>query len=199
MSNTKRIPYIPKQSHDFKRMQYFHCKTDTNVETVTRAVFLRLLEQQPCPTAQLYVDLDGGCAYLFPYCETRAEGFINYNRETESAHRQFRRDQQAIRTGKRQTALSLDFELDEEGTRILDTLASDDTPESFYLTREENDSRRAAFAALTEADQELLLGYLSARGNARELARRLGKDPSGVSKRLNRAMDRLKKNIEKNS
>ena len=59
--------------------------------------------------------------------------------------------------------------------------------------------RRAAFNALAEADRELLLAYLSADCNARELARRLGKDPSGVTKRLKRAAQRLKDNIEKNS
>lgn len=198
MSNTKRIPYIPQQSYDFKPLKYFHCKTDTSAETVTRAAFLRLLAQQPCPKAQLYVDLDGGCAYLFPFCETRAEGFIDYNREMESDHRQFRRKQQELRTGKRKTTVSLDCEVDEDGTRIIDTLASDDTPESIFLSSEYIAGHRAAFNDLTEADQELLLEYLHAGCNARELARRLGKDPSGVSRHLKRAGDRLLKNIEIN-
>lgn len=57
---------------------------------------------------------------------------------------------------------------------------------------------RAAFNALAEADRELLLAYLSAGCNARKLARRLNKDPSGVTKRLKRAAHRLKENIEKN-
>ena len=41
--------------------------------------------------------------------------------------------------------------------------------------------------------------YIHAGYNARELARRLGKDPSGVTKRLKRAAQRLQENIEKNS
>lgn len=196
MSNTKRIPYIPQQSYDFKPLKYFHCKTDTSAETVTRAAFLRLLAQQPCPKAQLYVDLDGGCAYLFPFCEARAEGFIDYNREMESDHRQFRREQQALRTGKRQTEVSLDCEMDEEGARLIDTLASGDTPESIFMSREYITGHHTAFSNLTDADQELLLEYLHAGCNARDLARRIDKDPSGVSKLLKRAGMRLQKKIE---
>lgn len=198
MVNQNRIPFIPKLSADFKPMQYVYCKDSETTPTISQAAFLRLLKQQSCPMAQVNIDFEGGIVYLFPYCEEQAQCFIQLNKEFEREYKRYWRYQQAIRTGKRQTALSLDFEVDEEGTRILDTIASDDTPESIYLSREENDSRRAAFVSLTEADQEFLLGYISARGNARELARCLGKDPSGVSKRMNRIIERLKKKVEKN-
>ena len=43
----------------------------------------------------------------------------------------------------------------------------------------------------------MLIAYFSVDRNARELARRLGKDPSGVAKRVKRAMKRLQENIKK--
>ena len=145
------------------------------------------------------IDFDGGYVYMFPFCAERAQSFIQLNQEFESDYKRYWRDQQALRTGKRQTVVSLDCEVDEEGTHIIDTLASGDTPESVFLSREYIIGHRAAFDSLTEADQELLLEYLHAGCNARELARCLGKDPSGVSKYLKRAGDRLLKNIQKNS
>lgn len=51
---------------DFKPMRYFFCETDTSAKAVSRAAFLRLLEQQPCPMAQVNIDLEGGYVYLFP-------------------------------------------------------------------------------------------------------------------------------------
>ncbi len=56
----KQIPYIPKQSTDFRSMQYIYCESEPNSKLVTRATFLRLLEQQPCPMAQVNIDLEGG-------------------------------------------------------------------------------------------------------------------------------------------
>ena len=72
----KQIPYIPKQSIDFRRLQYTYSESETSSMVVTRADFMRLLEQQPCPMAQIYIDRDGGYAYLFPYCPKQAEAFI---------------------------------------------------------------------------------------------------------------------------
>ena len=62
MANQKRIPFIPQQTPDFKPMRYYYCETDVSAKSVTRSVFLRLLEQQSCPMAQVNIDLDGGYA-----------------------------------------------------------------------------------------------------------------------------------------
>lgn len=43
----KQIPCIPKQSIDFRRMQYTYSESETSSMVVTRADFMRLLEQQP--------------------------------------------------------------------------------------------------------------------------------------------------------
>ena len=56
MANQKHIPYIPSMSIQFKRMQYIYCESETSSMVVTRADFMRLLEQQPCPMAQIYID-----------------------------------------------------------------------------------------------------------------------------------------------
>ena len=199
MANQKRIPFIPQQTPDFKPMRYFYCETDTSAKAISRAAFLRLLEQQPCPMAQVNIDLDGGYAYLFPYCPERAESFIQLNREVAAAYKRHYREQQAIRTGKRTSDLHLDQELNEEGLTFGDTIAEADTPETFLMTKERVTGHRAAFDALTAADRDVLLGYLHAGCNARELARRLGKDASGVTKLVKRAAARLQKNIEENS
>ena len=58
----KQIPYIPKQTIDFRRMQYIYCESETSSKVVRRADFMRLLEQQPCPMAQVNIDLEGGYA-----------------------------------------------------------------------------------------------------------------------------------------
>ncbi len=198
MSNTKRIPFIPKQTSDFKPMRYFFCETDTSAKALSRAAFLRLLEQQPCPMAQVNIDLDGGYVYLFPFCPERADAFIQLNREVAAAYKHHYRAQQDIRTGKRQSELHLDQLLNEEGLTYGDTLTDADTPEDLLLTRERFIGHRAAFDALTDADRDVLLGYLRAGCNARELARRLGKDASGVTKLVKRAAARLQKSIEEN-
>jgi len=199
MANQKRIPFIPQQTPDFKPMRYYFCETDTSAKAVTRSTFLRLLEQQPCPMAQVNIDLDGGYAYLFPYCPERADSFIQLNREVAATYKRHYREQQAIRTGKRQRELHLDQPLNEDGLTFGDTIADADTPETFLMSRERVTGHRAAFDALTETDRDVLLGYLHAGCNARELARRLGKDASGVTKLVKRAASRLQKNIEENS
>ena len=199
MANQKRIPFIPQQTPDFKPMRYYYCETDVSAKSVTRSTFLRLLEQQPCPMAQVNIDLDGGYAYLFPYCPERAERFIQLNREVASAYKRYYREQQALRTGKRQRELHLDQPLNEDGLTFGDTIADADTPETFLMSRERVTGHRAAFDALIETDRDMLLGYLHAGCNARELARRLGKDASGVTKLVKRAATRLQKNIEENS
>ena len=194
----KQIPYIPKQTIDFRPMQYLYCESEPNSKLVTRAAFMRLLEQQPCPMAQVNIDLEGGYAYLFPYCPERAEVFIQLNRETAAAYKRHYRSWQTIKEGKRKPELSLDMGITESGTALSDRLSTEETPESVFLLKERFAGHRGAFNALAEADRELLLAYLSADCNARELARRLDKDPSGVTKRLKRAARRLQKNIEKN-
>ena len=199
MANQKRIPFIPQQTPGFKPLRYYYCETDTSSKAVTRSAFLRLLEQQPCPMAQVNIDLDGGYAYLFPYCPERAERFIQLNREVAAAYKRHYREQQALRTGKRQRELHLDQPLNEDGMTFGDTIADADTPETFLMSRERVTGHRAAFDALIETDRDMLLGYLHAGCNARELARRLGKDASGVTKLVKRAATRLQKNIEENS
>lgn len=198
MDNQKHIPFIPKMSTDFRRMQYIYCESETSSKVVRRADFMRLLEQQPCPMAQVNIDLDGGYAYLFPYCPERAEAFIQLNREMAAEYKRHYRYLQKIKAGTRKPELSLDMEMTEDGTTLGDQLSTKDTPETLLLMKEGFKGYRAAFNALAEADRELLLAYLSADCNARELARRLGKDPSGVTKRLKRAARRLQENIEKN-
>lgn len=195
----KQIPYIPKQTIDFRPMQYLYCESEPNSKLVTRAAFMRLLEQQPCPMAQVNIDLEGGYAYLFPYCPERAEVFIQLNRETAAAYKRHYRNWQKFKAGTRKPELSLDMEMTEDGMTLGDQLSTEETPESVFILKERFAGHRAAFNALAEADRELLLAYLSADCNARELARRLAKDPSGVTKRLKRAAQRLQKNIEKNS
>ena len=195
----KLIPYIPKQSIDFRRMQYTYSESETSSMVVTRADFMRLLEQQLCPMAQVYIDLDGGFVYLIPYCPERADAFIQLNREMAAEYKRHYRNWQKFKAGTRKPELSLDMEMTEDGMTLGNQLSTEETPESVFLLKERFAGHRAAFNALTEADRELLLAYLSADCNARELARRLAKDPSGVTKRLKRAAQRLQKNIEKNS
>ena len=194
----KQIPYIPKQSTDFRSMQYIYCESETSSKVVTRADFMRLLAQQPCPMAQVNIDLDGGYAYLFPYCPERAEAFIQLNREMAAEYKRHYRNWQKLKAGTRKPELSLDMEMTEDSMTLGDQLSTEETPETFLLVKESFLGHRAAFNALAEADRELLLAYLSAGCNARKLARRLNKDPSGVTKRLKRAAHRLKENIEKN-
>lgn len=198
MDNQKHIPFIPKMSTDFRRMQYIYCESETSSMVVTRADFMRLLEQQPCPMAQVNIDRDGGYAYLIPYRPERADAVTQMYLDMDASRQKRKREQEAIRAGKRQTTLRLDQELNEDGLTFGDTIAVEDTPEDRLLTKERFIMHRAAFAALTDSDREVLLGYIHAGYNARELARRLGKDPSGVTKRLKRAAHRLQKNIEKN-
>ena len=198
MANQKHIPYIPSMSTQFKRMQYIYCESETSSKVVPRADFMRLLEQQPCPMAQVNIDLEGGYAYLFPYCPERAEAFIQLNREMAAEYKRHYRNWQKLKAGTRKPELSLDMEMTEDSMTLGDQLSTEETPETLLLVKESFLGHRAAFNALAEADRQLLLEYLSANCNARELARRLNKDPSGVTKRLKRAAHRLKENIEKN-
>ena len=197
MANQTHIPFIPKMSTQFRRIQYLYCESETSSKVVTRADFMRLLAQQPCPMAQVNIDLEGGYAYLFPYCPERAEVFIQLNRETAAAYKRHYRSWQTIKEGKRKPELSLDMGITESGTALSDRLSTEETPESVFLLKERFAGYRASFDALAEADRELLIAYFSVDRNARELARRLGKDPSGVAKRVKRAMKRLQENIKK--
>lgn len=197
--NSSRSIFIPEHTPDFQPMRYILCKTENISKFVTRADFMRLLEQQPCPMAQVNIDLEGGYAYLFPYCPERAEAFIQLNREMAAEYKRHYRNWQKFKAGTRKPELSLDMEMTEDGMTLGDQLSTEETPESVFLLKERFAGHRAAFNALAEADRALLLAYLGADCNARELARRLGKDPSGVTKRLKRAAQRLQENIEKNS
>lgn len=197
--NSSRSIFIPKHTPDFQPVRYILCKTENISKFVTRADFMRLLEQQPCPMAQVNIDLDGGYAYLFPYCPKRAEAFIQLNREMAAEYKRHYRNWQKLKAGIRKPELSLDMEMTEDSMTLGDQLSTEETPETLLLVKESFLGHRAAFNALAEADRQLLLEYLSANCNARELARRLAKDPSGVTKRLKRAAQRLQKNIEKNS
>lgn len=199
MDNQKHIPFIPKMSTQFGRIQYLYCESETSSKVVTRADFMRLLAQQPCPMAQVNIDLEGGYAYLFPYCPERAEAFIQLNREIAAEYKRHYRNWQKLKAGTRKPELSLDMEMTEDSMTLGDQLSTEETPETLLLVKESFLGHRAAFNALAEADRQLLLEYLSANCNARELARRLAKDPSGVTKRLKRAARRLQENIEKNS
>ena len=198
MANQTHTPFIPKMSTQFRRIQYLYCESETSSKVVTRADFMRLLAQQPCPMAQVNIDLEGGYAYLFPYCPERAEAFIQLNREMAAEYKRHYRNWQKLKAGTRKPELSLDMEMTEDSMTLGDQLSTEETPETLLLVKESFLGHRAAFNALAEADRELLLAYLSAGCNARKLARRLNKDPSGVTKRLKRAAHRLKENIEKN-
>ena len=198
MANQKHIPFIPKMSAQFNPMQYIYCESETSSKVVTRAVFMHLLAQQPCPMAQVNIDRDGGYAYLIPYRPERAEAFIQLNREMAAAYKRHYRNWQKIKAGTRKIELSLDMEMTEDGMTLGDQLSTEETPEDLYLLKERFTGHRAAFNALAETDRALLLAYLSAGCNARELARRLGKDPSGVARLLKRAARRLQEKIDEN-
>lgn len=198
MANQKRSPFIPKLSSEFKPMRHYYCETETTAKLISRSVFLRLLAEQPYPMGQVSIDFDGGFAYLFPYDPERAEQFAAAYREFETEYKRFYREQQAIREGRRLTVVQLDqFDDSEaEDDEMQSTwLVSEETPESIYLTKEHD----ASFKALSDSDRDILTGFINAGYNARELARRLGKDPSGVLKLVKRAAVRLEKKIEENS
>lgn len=198
MANQKRSPFIPKLSSEFKPMRHYYCETETTAKLISRSVFLRLLAEQPYPMGQVSIDFDGGFAYLFPYDPERAEQFAAAYREFETEYKRFYREQQAIREGRRLTVVQLDqFDDSEaEDDEMQSTwLVSEETPDSIYLTKEHD----ASFKALSDSDRDILTGFINAGYNARELARRLGKDPSGVLKLVKRAAVRLEKKIEENS
>ena len=198
MANQKRSPFIPKLSSEFKPMRHYYCETETTAKLISRSVFLRLLAEQPYPMGQVSIDFDGGFAYLFPYDPERAEQFAAAYREFETEYKRFYREQEAIRAGRRMTVVRLgQFDDSEaEGDEMQSTwLVSEETPESIYLTKEHD----ASFKALSDSDRDILTGFINAGYNARELARRLDKDPSGVLKLVKRAAARLEKKIEENS
>ena len=198
MANQKRSPFIPKLSSEFKPMRHYYCETETTAKLISRSVFLRLLAEQPYPMGQVSIDFDGGFAYLFPYDPERAEQFAAAYREFETEYKRFYREQEDNRAGRRMTVVHLD-QFDDtaaEGDDMQSTwLVSEETPESIYLTKEHD----ASFKALSDSDREILTGFINSDFNARELARRLGKDPSGVLKLVKRAAVRLEKKIEENS
>lgn len=195
----KRLPFIPKQSCKFKLMKHYHCETETTAKLISRSAFLNLLAQQPCPKGQVYIDFDDGIAYLFPFEPQRAERFIAAYGEFETEYKRFYREQQAILAEKRHHVLHLDQPVNEDGLTFGDILADADTPESLLMEKEHFIIHRSSFSALSDSDRDILTGFIHAGYNARELARRLGKDPSGVLKLVKRAAVRLEKKTEENS
>jgi hypothetical protein len=199
---SKRLPFIPKQSREFKPMRYRLCESEFCEKQVHRSAFMRQLEQQPHPMGQIYIDFDDGIAYLFPYDPERAERFAAAYRKFETEYKRFKREQKAIREKRRMTVLHLGLLNDSEtdGDEMQSTwLFSEETPESEYLAREDFVIHRESFNALTDSDRDILTSFMNAGYNASELARRLGKDHSGVLKRVKRAAARLQKIIEENS
>ena len=197
-----RIPFIPRMSRQFKPMKHYYCENDISAKLITRAAFMRLLSQQPYPQGQIFIDFDDGIVYLFPYDPDSVDRFAVAYREFEAEYKQFYREQEAIRAGRLMTIVHLDQfgDSDDEGNGMQSTwLTSEETPESTYLSKEHVVLHSSSFDSLTESDKKILSGFLEAGCNARELARRLGKDPSGVLKLVKRAAARLEKKIEENS
>ncbi len=200
--NGNRIPFIPKLSRNFKPMKHYLCETDTSAKLISRTAFMRQLAQQPCPKGQVYIDFDDGFVYLFPYDPERAVQFTVAYGEFETEYKRFYREQQAIREGRRLTVAHLDQFDDScaDGDEMQSTwLVSETTPEDEYLAKEHYIIHTSSFNALSDSDREILTGFINSDFNARELARRLGKDPSGVLKLVKRAAARLEKKIEENS
>ena len=117
--NSNRSIFIPKHTPDFQPMRYVFCETETVSKFVPRADFMRLLEQQPCPMAQVNIDLAGGSASLFPYCPERAEAFIQLNRAMAAEYKRHYRNWQKIKAGTCKTELSLDMEMTEDGLSLI--------------------------------------------------------------------------------
>ena len=202
MINQKRIPFIPKLSREFKHMRHYLCETDTSAKLLSRSVFMRLLAQQPCPKGQVFIDLDDGIVYLFPYEPERAERFMAAYQEFETEYKRVYREHHDPRAERLRKAESLDQRedaTDTDGKPKKSVLVSEVTPESEFLTKEHYIIYTSSFNALSDSDREILTGFINSDFNARELARRLGKDPSGVLKLVKRAAVRLQKKIEENS
>ena len=201
-TNLKRIPFIPKLSREFKPMKHYLCETDTSVKLISRKAFMRQLAQQPCPKGQVFIDLDDGNIYLFPYELERAERFTAAYQEFETEYKRVYRkhhDPRAERLRKAESLDRLESNTEEDGKPHKAVLISEETPEDEYLSKEHYVIHKSYFAALSDSDRDILTGFINAGYNARELARRLGKDPSGVLKLVKRAAARLEKKIEENS
>lgn len=202
MINQKRIPFIPKLSREFKPMRHYLCETDTSAKLISRKAFMRQLAQQPCPKGQVFIDFDDGIVYLFPFDPERAAQFTVAYGEFETEYKRFYREQEDIRAGRRMTIVHLD-QFDDtaaEGDDMQSTwLVSEETPEDEYIAKEHFIIHTSSFTALSDSDRDILTGFINAGYNARELARRLGKDPSGVLKLVKRAAVRLEKKTEENS
>lgn len=201
-TNLKRIPFIPNLSREFKPMKHYLCETDSSAKLISRTAFMRQLAQQPCPKGQVFIDFDDGIVYLFPFDPERAAQFTVAYGEFETKYKRFYREQEAIRAGRRMTVVHLD-QFDDtaaEGDDMQSTwLVSEESPESVCLAKEHFIIHSSSFNSLSDSDREILTGFINAGYNARELARHLGKDPSGVLKLVKRAATRLQKKIEENS
>ncbi len=202
MANQNRIPFIPKMSSNYKPMEYYHCDTDTSVKRISRSVFMHLLAQQPCPKGQVFIDLDDGIVYLFPFDPERAAKFAAAYDKFETVYKRIYREHHDPRAERLRNAESLEqreSSADADGKLRKSVLISKATPENEYLVKEHFILHRSSFSALSDSDRDILTGFMNAGYNARELARRLGKDPSGVLKHVKRAAERLTKKIEENS
>lgn len=98
MINQKRIPFVPKLSREFKPMKHYLCETDTSAKLLSRSVFMRLLAQQPCPKGQVFIDLDDGIVYLFPYEPERAERLRNATKRRQPSMTSWKRRLQGAKT-----------------------------------------------------------------------------------------------------
>ena len=67
----KQIPYISQANYRLQTYAVHLLRKRAQLEARHARTFLRLLEQQPCPMAQVNIDLEGGYAYLIPYCPER--------------------------------------------------------------------------------------------------------------------------------
>ena len=107
MTNLKRISFIPKMSREFKPMKHYVCETDTSAKLISRSVFMHLLAQQPCPKGQVFIDLDDGIVYLFPYEPERAERFMAAYQEFETEYKRVYREHHDPRAERLRKAESM--------------------------------------------------------------------------------------------
>ena len=127
-------------------------------------------------------------AYLYQEFETE------YKRVYREHH-----DPRAERLRKAESLDQREDATDADGKPRKAVLISDETPEDEYIAKEHFIIHTSSFTALSDSDRDILTGFINAGYNARELARRLGKDPSGVLKLVKRAAARLEKKIAENS
>ena len=95
-------------------------------------------------------------------------------------------DPRAERLRKAESLDRLESNTEADGKPHKVVLISEETPEDEYIAKEHYIIHTSSFKALSDSDRDILTGFINAGDNARELARRLGKDPSGVLKLVKR-------------